>query len=272
MNKTLIINSGLPRAGTTLLQNILGQNPLIFPENNSGLMSIIYAGYEGYINHPPVIRSLNKSNLDKCLIKYHQAGIQAYLNELTEKPIIIDKDRDWITHYRVFNKLIPNFKLIYLVRDLRSIYSSFEKQYQKDLFKNYNWPHTDGKGHTLKLRYDNYLNFDFIFYSLETLEDIFNGKYNENICFIRYEDLCNSPKTTMAEIYNYLDIDYFEHDFNNIEQITKEFDNNHVFGDHNISGTLHPPIQNWEKFLDKDMLDDIYTQHEWFYKIFKYKK
>ena len=272
MKKTLIVNAGLPRAGTTLLQNILGQNPSIFPENNSGLRAIIHGGWMEYINYPPVARSYNKDNLDKCLIKYHQEGIQGYLNELTEKPIIIDKDRDWVGQYRIFKKLIPNFKVIYLVRDLRSIYSSFEKQYQKELFKNYNWPFTEGRGHTLKLRYENYTQLDLISYPLEILEDIFNGKYEKNICFIRYEDLCTFPKKTMENIYNYLNIDYFDHDFNNIKQITKEFDNNHVFGDHNISNTLYPPIQNWEKFFDKDMLEDMYSKNSWFFNKFNYQK
>jgi len=272
VKKTLIVNTGLPRAGTTLLQNIMGQNPLIFPENNSGLQSIIYGGWMEYIRNPSVSNSLNKENLDKCLIKYHQEGIQGYLNELTEKPIIIDKDRDWVGHYRIFKKLIPNFKMIYLVRDLRSIYSSFEKLYQKEIYKDYNWPFTEGKGHTLKLRYENYSKFNLFFYPLEILEDTFNGKYFQNILFIRYEDLCNFPKKEMEKIYNYLNIDYFDHDFNNIKQITKEFDNKHVFGDHNISNTLHSPIQNWEKLFDKDILDDMYTKHEWFYQTFKYEK
>jgi hypothetical protein len=36
--------------------------------------------------------------------------------------------------------------------------------------------------------------------------------------------LCLYPESTMLKIYKYLDIPSFKHDFDNIEQVTKEDD------------------------------------------------
>ena len=126
--KTLILNPGLPRAGTTLIQNILAQNPLIHPENTSGLSACIVGSYKGYCSSQNISRNINKEKHDNCLIEYCRAGIQGYLNTQTTKPIIIDKNRNWTFQYPFIKKVIPDLKIIYLVRDLRSIFSSLEKQ------------------------------------------------------------------------------------------------------------------------------------------------
>jgi hypothetical protein len=45
----------------------------------------------------------------------------------------------------------------------------------------------------------------------------------------------------MQRIYNYLEIPYFKHDFENVEQLTHENDIIHgIFGDHEIQPIIMP--------------------------------
>jgi hypothetical protein len=46
----------------------------------------------------------------------------------------------------------------------------------------------------------------------------------KQIHFIEYDDLMNNPNETMRKIYEFLDEEYFEHDFSNIKNIHKEHD------------------------------------------------
>jgi sulfotransferase len=47
---------------------------------------------------------------------------------------------------------------------------------------------------------------------------------SKQIHFIEYDDLMNDPKETMRKIYEFLDEEYFEHDFSKIKNIHKEHD------------------------------------------------
>jgi sulfotransferase len=46
----------------------------------------------------------------------------------------------------------------------------------------------------------------------------------KQIHFIEYDDLTNNPNETMRKIYEFLEEEYFEHDFSNIQNIHKEHD------------------------------------------------
>ena len=57
-----------------------------------------------------------------------------------------------------------------------------------------------------------------------------------------------SSGTGLKSIYEYLEIDYFEHDFNNIEQITHEDDRMYrIYGDHTIRNTLDKKPDDFRK-------------------------
>jgi hypothetical protein len=78
----------------------------------------------------------------------------------------------------------------------------------------------------------------------------------------------------MTEVYQYLEISHFEHDFDNISQITKEDDS--VYG---LSEDLHiirPKLQMLQKdyndVLGKDVSEWIYNNYSWYFQKFSYLK
>ena len=46
----IFFQSSLPRAGSTLLQNILGQNPDFYVTPTSGVLELLYSARQNYTN------------------------------------------------------------------------------------------------------------------------------------------------------------------------------------------------------------------------------
>ena len=47
---------------------------------------------------------------------------------------------------------------------------------------------------------------------------------HQHILFIKFEELCIDPDAQLRRIYEYLELPYYKHDFDNIPQYTKEDD------------------------------------------------
>jgi sulfotransferase len=91
--------------------------------------------------------------------------------------------------------------------------------------------------------------------------------------FVKFEDLCLYPEMTMRKIYDYLELPFFEHDFDNIEQVTKEDDEVYgMFGDHKIRKKLEPVRSRAKELLGRDVTNWIYENYKWFFEQFKYSK
>jgi sulfotransferase len=77
----------------------------------------------------------------------------------------------------------------------------------------------------------------------------------------------------MGRIYRYLDIPHYKHDYDNIEQVTKEDDEVYgVFGDHEIRTKLAPVSSRAKSILGKDVCDWIWNNYPWYFQQFRYTK
>jgi hypothetical protein len=77
----------------------------------------------------------------------------------------------------------------------------------------------------------------------------------------------------MSRIYNYLDIPYFQHNFDFIEQVTQEDDKIHGIDDfHTIRNELNMLPSDAKQILGNDICDWIYNHYRWFYNYFRYQK
>jgi sulfotransferase len=100
---------------------------------------------------------------------------------------------------------------------------------------------------------------------LKNLQNLIQCGYYKDIHFLRYEDLCSNPSNSLEKIYDYLNLDKYTHNFNKIDQVTKELDNFITFGDHKIKNHITPSTPDWEFILGTDISQDIYQKFEWFF-------
>ena len=137
MIKRVFYNASFPRSGSTLLQNVLGQNPDIFPSPTSGMFTMMLECRNLFTNHI-LFQAQNQDELLPGFSSFLKNGINGYYSGLTDKPYAIDKFRGWHGEYNFVNAYDPNPKIVVMVRDLRSIFSSMEKKYRANPLKDFN--------------------------------------------------------------------------------------------------------------------------------------
>ena len=122
-DKKFYFVAGMPRSGSTLLCNILNQNPRFHATATSGVLDLLLL----MRNNLEFILELKFLQDDKAKLRVLQSVLPSFYANVT-KPIIFDKSRGWPAHIEMAEKLIgEKVKIIVPVRDVRDILSSFEK-------------------------------------------------------------------------------------------------------------------------------------------------
>lgn len=272
MVKKVFYNSSLPRAGSTLIQNILGQNPEIYTTPTSGLFTLIEAARHNYSNSPE-FKAQDEQVVENAYRGFLKEATYGYFNAITDKPYVIDKSRAWKSEWNFINFYDENPKIICMVRDLRAVYASLEKKYRQNPQLNLglaDWSQLRGTNPIKRLEI--FSNNPPIGPTLDRLYECILSGQHQHILFIKFEDLCDNPNHELKRIYDYLELPFFQHDFENIQQITHEDDKFHgVFGDHIIKPKLSKPKDDFFEVLGEHGCNLITSGYEWFYDAFEYK-
>jgi len=273
MLEKLFFQSSLPRAGSTLLQNIIGQNPDFYVTPTSGLLELVFAARGNYTESPE-FKAQDSELMKRGFINFCNKGMKGYFEAITDKKYVMDKSRGWGIHYDFLNEIYPNPKIIVMVRDLRDIFCSMEKNFRKSsLQANPILSHAEMRGTTTPKRIDIWAQSQPVGLAIERLQEVFRQGLDKNMLFVKFEDLCLYPETELNRIYQFLEVPYFTHDFDNIEQITVEDDEVYgVFGDHTIKQKLELPHSQAKKILGPDVTNWIFENYKWFFDRFNYKK
>jgi sulfotransferase len=271
MNQTIFYQSSLPRSGSTLLQNIIGQNPLFHVTPTSGMIDLMLGTRIGY-NENQEAKAGDKDMWREGFYAFCREGFKGYTQNLTDKPYILDKNRAWGSYYELLNKINPNPKIIFMVRDLAPIFASLEKKFRKN-------PDIDTKmvdnaklsNITTHQRVVTWSSGHPIGYAVEKLHQSILDKSARNFLFIRYEEFCVNPKPQLDSIYEFFGLEPFNHDFTYIPQITVEDDTVHgIFGDHVIRNTLRMLPDDSKDILGEYTSSWIRDRYKWYYDIFGY--
>ena len=253
MQKAFYFISGLPRSGSTLLCNILAQNQDIFVSKaTSGCHDILFNirnQWDNLLEHRA--EGIDYTQLRRVLLSvlnnYHS----------TDKNIIIDKGRGWISLIEMLEFVLQSTpKIIVPVRNLSEIFSSFEKLWRKSTgFTQWNFEKEDYfKSQTVEGRCDIWSNQNQpIGLAYNRIKDILNKGYKNKLLFVEFDDLTSKPYETLKRVYDYMELPYFNHNFSNVDQYTKEDDiGTHKIPDlHTINPVVKPIPHDSEKILGK---------------------
>lgn len=270
----IFFQSSLPRAGSTLLQNIMGQNPDFYVTPTSGLMELLYGAKVNYTETYEFKFSKEQELMKKAFASFCNEGMHGYANAITDKKYYLDKGRAWGFYINWLESFMPYPpKMICMIRDLRDIFCSMEKAFRKypDKERMINW--AELRNNTTAKRIDTWTNTPPVGIAIERLESILQMANGNKILFIKYEDFCLRPDAETSKIYNYLEVPFFSHNFDYIPQITDEDDNpNDGFGDHIIRNKLELQQSDAMKILGPQICDWIYNRYNWFFQYFGYNK
>jgi sulfotransferase len=272
MERSYFFNSSLPRSGSTLLSNLVAQNPDFYCTPTSGLSDLIF-GARASFQQSPNFKTQDAKLMDKAFFYFCKGAMEGYFNALTNKKLILDKSRNWVTLYELVNRFHGKTKIVCMVRDLRSIYSSMEKNFRKNPHKeNHVQNPNQLQGTTLRKRIDIWASGTPVGSSIDALKDVIDQKIDKSILFIRYEDLMSNPETEMKRLYEYFQLPYYDkHDFVNITQYTQENDAFHgIYGDHQLRQKFERKEDDFDEILGYENCRDIKNTYKWFYDYFGY--
>ena len=255
--------AGFPRAGSTLLMNILNQNPKFYGTPTSGLISSVsfvrdnWKGNDVYKSNGedyiyPKIRTMMKNMI-----------IGFYQKEVLNGQIPIDKNRAWAGNLDMLDELFGcEVKIIYPIRHVVDCVISMEKVNRKSTINNHgdngNWLNEQ----TTIGRAENFIKDEGVLGScILQLREIDYRGLQKRMVFVPYDDLTNYPVDTMKRFYNDLGLEYYEHDFENIKQTIFEQDMHHGFAPNSLhkikEGKLLPSNSRDLSIFDGNYIKEI---------------
>jgi sulfotransferase len=260
MDKTYHFLAGLPRSGNTLLSALFNQNPNIYSTPLSPLPTFMWGLFEGIGSMEQVNR--NVENRIKSEI-FLSSFMDNYYKEV-EKPVVMEREKSWGTpsNLSVLKRFVtPTPKIIFTVRDILEIVASFVKmdaQYIKNeinnrsyYMNNYRSPKDVICEHLMAPDGD-------IDKGLLSLASAFYPENKGMFHIVEYNDLVFNPNDTMAKIYEFLEMPYYEHNFTEIKKL--EEDNNEAIG---LPKNLHKIRKSLsESATDVSILSE-YIQHKY---------
>jgi sulfotransferase len=213
--KTLHFISGLPRSGSTLITNILKQNPQIHGEAVTSLSSIIGTVNASWDN----FETNQEYNNQKAKVGVLSAILQGYYNHI-DKPIIFDKDRGWVSLLPLVEAVLQRqIKMIICVRNPAEILSSFERLRKENPLYFTRVDKALREGSNIASRAYYYAGPEGpLGLSHRNIKDAIVMGYQDRFLFVDYNRYCSTPKAQTKRIYEFFELPYFEHDFKNITQ------------------------------------------------------
>jgi sulfotransferase len=250
------IVSGLPRSGSTLLCAILNQNPKFHASETSalpGILAGVRRGWEEIIENVAAPKMTVKINVLRAIA-------EAYYEHLNpSKEVVFDKSRAWMSEYHLAEMVFgKEAKYLLCTRDVPEILASFEKIYRKS--KGY-WLSSDSKNfpkptNYLEGRCDLLMSEDGpVGSALRSMHEL--KRYTNNVAIVDFNQLTFKPEETMNEIYQFLGMDYYSHDFDNVNRVTEENDLVHGYPElHKIRSKVSPVLSE-----AKTILGNLYSKY-----------
>jgi sulfotransferase len=272
MTPKIFYQSSMPRAGSTLLQNILAQNPSFHVTPTSGLLELVYGARQNYTKAQE-FAAQDEAQMKKAFLAFSRAGMEAYFKTLTSRPYVIDKSRGWGIHFDLLSMIFGEEpKIICMVRDLRQILSSLEKKFRQnpEKFRPIE-NHSNLTGTNTLKRVFYHLQTQPLGLALDRLVEVHQRGWNKKILILRFEDLTTQPAESLQKVYRYLGVPEFKHNFNHVEQATQEDDK--VYGTsglHEIRPKVEPLQNDYLDILGRDAIRHVQTQYAWYFQLFGY--
>lgn len=262
---------GLPRSGSTVLMNILQQNPRIFTTGSCALYEILRDKILIKARYSETFQAMSTEQADRAMYGLIHGATRGWFEALTDKPTVISKRHGWSGLFHLF----PKSKFICLVRDLRDVVESFERVNDRTLSL-----HSFGDSGLVTPAMHEHEKFKYYFteanafsVNLTTevprLMEVFKREKNK-VLFIRYEDFTKEPYFMIDKIYRFLDEAPFRHDLDNIAQ-SELFEHDHAYFRERTDHETHPKFRYYTepvRRLPESFHQRVIKENRWFYEAF----
>jgi hypothetical protein len=256
--KKFFFMAGLPRSGGTLMSSILNQNPDIYVSPQSTLPNTIGAAYNQYQSkeHKDSDQFQNIYNVVDMIIPTFYSGYK--------EKYIIDKNFAWLdVHPYIIleNHLKNKIKVICPVRDVLGILASWNRlcendpknRYDKEIKKDYKnkMPMPDRRAQYFMGMGDEE---NGILNGLENLKRSLYPEFKDNILLIDYDDLTKNTAESILKVYDFLEIEHFDHTFENLSTPHEYSDTWGVKNHHKVKTSIKREDYDYTKIFSSETI------------------
>jgi len=260
--------TGLPRAGSTLLCQLLAQHPEIKCEGHSSPLCNTLLGIRRMISDDQFMLSQLDNSFDSSyghLTSAMQGFLRGWNADCKEKAVV-DKNRAWLHVIELLLHIEPEAKLVVCLRELGQVYGSIEARHQKTILLDFIDHLADydrmGRADMLFAK-DKIIGAPLI--SLHAVPDL-PKHVQERLFFVRFEDLMAQPVACMSHLYKWLGLSPFEIDPNKLEKGIQESDSHyHMKYTHKQSGKITAPKMH---DIPPRIQAQIESAYAWYYQMY----
>jgi len=264
---------GLPRTASTLIMNILNENPRIFTTGSCGMPYFMDACQQRS-NEVSEFIALDKDVLNKSYINFLRQGMRGWYEAMTDKPIVFSKSRIWSELLPHTFAIDPNSKYLVILRDLRDIICSFESLLWKYPQVPYEYNGSPSYQQPFETRMEMYCTDTLSLLGrplryLPHLMEVANKNQN-NFFICKHEYFNEQPRETLEMIYQWLGEPNFEHDFDNIPK-SDYYEHDTVYRslvNHKTGTKLKKLEPRWPKVMTEEQSREVIDNNRWYYETF----
>jgi hypothetical protein len=246
---------GLPRSGSTLLGSLLNQNPQIHAGPLSPVFETMY--YTDSTLKKEQAKAFPKPEIFNKMVRN---VIDEYYSDVN-KSVIIDRCRAWPAHIDLIKEYITESpKIICTVRHPLEILTSFIDLINTSRSVSFIDRAMLDKG--LIVNDTNRCEFlmspgGIVWEAMNALATAFRKNQTQYIHFIQYDDLISDPQTVLKNLHEFLNIESFDYDLENIENKYRENDKE-VYGlpkMHEVRNKIEKTSRHYSEVLSQEVIN-----------------
>lgn len=260
--------TGLPRAGSTLLCQLLAQHPEIHCEGHSSPLCNTLLGMRRMVSDDMFFLSQLDQGFERSyghLASAMRGFLYGWYHDC-ERPVVVDKNRAWLHAVEFLLHLEPDAKLIVCLRELSQIYGSIEAQHQRTILIDFIDHLADfdrlGRADMLFAK-DRTIGAPLI--SLQAVLDLPKA-VQDRLYFLRFEDLMAKPAACMSHLYAWLGVSPFQIDPERVAPVDAESDSHYRMKyPHTRTSRIAPPRRHE---IPQRIQAHITSACSWFYQLY----
>jgi sulfotransferase len=268
LQKNLIYVTGLPRAGSTLLCQLLGTHPDVYSPGHSSPLCSALVGMRHQLSDNDFLLSqldIDPDRIHQRLLASFRGFVDGWFRE-TEKAWVVDKSRGWLQHFHTALALDPHCKMLVCIREPGQILGSVESRHRKTIM-------LDFQDHMAALtpyaRADKLMGAEGLvggpLKAMEAMQD--NPEEEQSrLFYVVFEHLVSNPKEVMAGIYQWLGLPVPDVDYSSLPVHPHESDS-YYRGKypHATRSSVRPPDPH---AVPARIQKQLFTQFPWVYDTF----
>lgn len=265
--RSLVCVTGLPRAGSTLLCQLLAEHPDIECDRMSSPLLAALQTLRGHLSDNEFLLARLDGQFDPTYQRLQRAS-RAFAAAWweTDRPIAIDKHRGWLSQLELALELDPQARMLVCVRELGQVLGSIEDQHRRTVWLDF----PDDLANLSP-----YARAEALFApagvvggplrAIQGVQDR-SPQEQQRCFFVVFEHLIQDPAAVMAEIFAWLEVSPQAIDPQHLTVESHEADSYYRFKyRHQMFPALRsPPVHPISPRIAAELQDT----YRWFYELF----